>query len=64
MPKITCLSRSARTVLSEPRVAEQLVEVPTIVSYINVIVQTVDIPVGAGGIVGTGGHHRTEFLSV
>ena len=32
------------------------VEVPTIVSLINVIEQTVDIPVGAGGIVGNGDH--------
>ena len=56
VPKITCLSRSARTVLSEPQVAEQLLEVPTPVSHVNVIFQTADIPVGAGGIVGTGGH--------
>ena len=45
---------SPRTVLQEPQKAEQLVEAPTIVSLIEVIPQpveqTVDFPVGAGGI--------------
>ena len=55
-PKISWPSRFPRTVLREPQKAEQLVEVPTIVSLVQVIEQTVDIPVGAGGGSGNGGH--------
>ena len=58
VPKISWPSHFPRTVLQEPQKVEQLVEAPTIVSLIEVIrlpvVQTVDFPVGAGGI-GSGG---------
>ena len=33
MPKIVCPPRAARTVLRAPQMAEQLVDVPTVVSY-------------------------------
>ena len=53
VPKISSPSRASRAVQSEQLTVEQLVEVPTIVSLIEVIgqpvEQTVDIPVGAGG---------------
>ena len=56
VPKISCPSRAARTVLVEPQVAGQLVEVPTAVSYSflqqRTAEQDVDIPVArtrAGG---------------
>ena len=62
VPVISCPSRPPRAVLGEPQMAEQLVDVPTIVSLINVIEQTVDIPVGASGIVGNGGPQGTGVL--
>ena len=37
VPKISSSSRCSRTVLSEPQTAEQLVEVPTVVSLVDVI---------------------------
>ena len=37
VPKISTLSRCPRTVLSVPQTAEQLVEVPTIISYSRVV---------------------------
>ena len=53
VPKISCLSRSSQTFLSEPQRAEQLVEVPTVLSYAllqqRTMEQTVDIPVPFGG---------------
>ena len=54
VPKIVCPTRAARTVLRAPQLAEQLVEVPTIVSYSSSLQRTmeqhVDIPVpGRGG---------------
>ena len=53
VPKIVCPLRAARTVLRAPQLAEQLVEVPTIVSYSSfqrTKEQHVDIPVqGRGG---------------
>ena len=54
VPKIVCPPRAARTVLHAPQAAEQLVEVPTIISYSSLLQQTleqnVDIPVrGRGG---------------
>ena len=54
VPKIVCPPRAARTVLRAPQTADQLVEVPTIISYSSVFQQTleqiVDIPVrGRGG---------------
>ena len=54
VPKIVCPPRAARTVLRAPQTAEQLVEVPTIISYSSLLQQTleqnVDIPVrGRGG---------------
>ena len=53
--KISSPSRSSRTVLSEPQTAEELVEAPTLLSLVDVIEHTVDIPVGAGGFSGNGG---------
>ena len=50
LPKISCPPRFSRTVLGTPQMAEQLVEVPTILCFLQ---QEVDIPVGAGG--GSGG---------
>ena len=47
VPKISCQSRFPRSVLREPRKAEQLVEAPTLVSLVDVIRQPVDIPVRA-----------------
>ena len=54
VPKIVYPPRAARTVLRAPQTAEQLVEVPTIMSYSPLLQQTleqnVDIPVrGRGG---------------
>ena len=54
VPKIVCPPRAARTVLRAPQTAEQLVEVPTIISYSSLLQQTleqnVNIPVrGRGG---------------
>ena len=48
--QIVCPPRAARTVLRAPQTAEQLVEVPTIVSLLQLIIeQNVDIPVPGGG---------------
>ena len=47
VPKIVCPARAARTVLRAPQLAEQLVEVPTPVSYSSlqrIMEQNVDIP--------------------
>ena len=62
VPKIVCPRRAARTILDVPQMAEQLVEVPTIMSFISLQQQTVeqivDIPVphrrrrGQGGLQG------------
>ena len=54
VPKIVCPPRAARTVLRAPQTAEQLVEVPTIISYSSLLQRTVEqnvnIPVrGRGG---------------
>ena len=52
VPKIECPPRAARTVLRAPQTVEQLVEVPTIVSFSSlqrVMEQTVDIPAPQGG---------------
>ena len=54
VPKIVCPPRAARTVLRAPQTVEQLVEVPTPVSYSSlsqrITEQNVDIPVpGHGG---------------
>ena len=53
VPKIECPPRAARTVLREPQTVDQLVEVPTIVSWSllqRIMEQNVDIPVpGVGG---------------
>ena len=59
VPKIVCPPRAARTALRAPQTAEQLVEVPTVLSYSSlqqlIGEQTVDIPVpgragGEGGV--------------
>ena len=60
VPKISTLSRCPRTVLSVPQTAEQLMEVPTIISFSSlreIVEQNVDIPVphgrvGDGGLLG------------
>ena len=57
--EISCPSRFIRSVLREPQKAEQLVEVPTLVSLVEVFEQPVDIPVRAWG--GTGGRLQ-DFL--
>ena len=57
VPKIVCPPRAARTVLRAPQTVEQLVEVPTPVSYSSlfqrIAQQYVDNPVAGGS--GTGG---------
>ena len=54
VPKIVCPPRAGRT---EPQMAEQLVEVPTVLSLSLLQQQTVDIPVsrrrGQGGLQGS-----------
>ena len=42
VPKIMCPPHAARTVLRAPQTAEQLVEVPTIISYSSLLLQTMD----------------------
>ena len=54
VPKIVCPPRAARTVLRSPQTADQLVEVPTIISYSSLLQRTMEqnvaIPVrGRGG---------------
>ena len=75
VPKISTLSRCPRTVLSVPQTAEQLVEVPTIISYPSlrrIVEQNVNIPAPRGrSRVGLGLHlgqsstsaafHETHF---
>ena len=69
VPKISQDSIPLRTVLREPQMVEQLVEVPTdVVVVAHLVEQTVDIPVlGARGVPGHGGLQwfppRTEFSS-
>ena len=73
VPKIVCPPRAARTVLRAPQTAEQLVEVPTVLSYSSlqqlIVEQTVDIPVpgraggrGRGGLQGHSGQDSTAFF--
>ena len=59
VPKISCPPRPLRAVLSEPQMAEQLVDVHTVVSPIlQFVEQNADIPVpGARGVLGHGGLH-------
>ena len=52
VPKFVCPPRAARTVLCAPQLAEQLMEVPTLVSYSSLqrtMEQHVDIPVPRRG---------------
>ena len=57
VPKIVCPPRAARTVLCAPQPAEQLVEVPTPVSYSSSLQrsmeQIVDIPASRRGVSGS-----------
>ena len=57
VPKIVCPPRAARTVLCAPQLAEQLVEVPTPVSYSSSsqrsMEQIVDIPASVRGVSGS-----------
>ena len=57
VPKISCPPRPLRAFLSEPQMTEQLVEVPTELSFFSQVVdQNADIPVlGARGVPGHGG---------
>ena len=66
VPKFVCPPRAARTVLCAPQLAEQLVEVPTLISFSSFQEQHVDIPVPrrGGRHVGLQGFSpRTEFNS-
>ena len=55
VPKIVCPPRAARTVLRAPQTADQLVEVPTIISYSSLLQRPVEqiadipVPLGHGG---------------
>ena len=60
VPKISCPSRFPRSVLCEPEKAEQLVEVPSLLSIVEVFEQPVDSPVRAWG--GTGGRLQGFLL--
>ena len=72
VPKTSCPSRSSRTFLSEPQRAEQLVEVPTVLSYSLLqernAQQIVDIPVphhgGARSLQGFSPGHGSGQRSV
>ena len=58
MPKILIDELSVRTPVREPQLAEQLVEVPTIISFSSlqrIVEQNVDIPVPYGGARGLQG---------
>ena len=60
MPKFLIDEPSVRTDVREPQLAEQLVEVPTIVSYSSlqrIVEQNVDIPVPRGGVRRLQGFH-------
>ena len=66
VPKTSCPPRPLRAVLSEPQMAEQLVEVLTVVSFSSQFFeQIIDIPVQGGGVSGYGGlqRFRTVFRS-
>ena len=64
VPKVSCPPRCARTVQCTPQTVEQLVEVPTILSFISLQQQTaeqiVDIPVPGRG--GGGGRRGLQSL--
>ena len=49
VPKFVCPPRAARTVLCALQLAEQLVEVPTLISFSSFQEQHVDIPVPRRG---------------
>ena len=57
MPQIVCPPRATLTVLCAPQLAEQLVEVPTLVSYSSSLQlsmeQIVDIPASVRGVSGS-----------
>ena len=67
VPKIILENILVRTMVRQPQLAEQLVEVPTIVSFSSlqrIMEQNVDIPVSGGGgrLAGLQGFPpRTEF---
>ena len=64
VPKIVCPPRAARTVLRAPQTAEQLVEVPTVLSYSSlqqlIVEQIVDIP-APGRARGEGAWRSSRF---
>ena len=68
VPKIFVERIPPRTSVREPQLAEQLVEVPTIVSFSSlqrILEQTVDVPVPRGGVRGRQGFPpRTGFNDV
>ena len=58
VPKILIDELSVRTLVREPQLAEQLVEVPTIISFSSlqrIVEQNVDVPVQRGGVRGLQG---------
>ena len=58
VPKILIDELPARTLVREPQLAEQLVEVPTIISFSSlqrIVEQNVDVPVPRGGVRGLQG---------
>ena len=60
VPKILIDEPSVRTPVREPQLAEQLVEVPTIISFsslLRIVEQNVDVPVPRGGVRGLQGFH-------
>ena len=48
MPKISCSPCPSRSLIPEPQVAEQLVDVPTVLSPLRIAEQIVGIPVPRG----------------
>ena len=68
VPKILIDEFPARTLVREPQLAEQLVEVPTIISFSSlqrIVEQNVDVPVPRGGVRGLQGFPpRTGFNDV
>ena len=54
VPKIVCPPRAARTVLRAPQTVEQLVEVPTPVSFSSLLQRTVELNVDIPAVGGSG----------
>ena len=50
MPKISCSPCPSRSLVLEPQSADQLVEVPTVLSPLRIAEQIVDFPSSGGGL--------------